>query len=93
MISHSQDFLNGVCTNIIHMHKQKLVYYGVRPVNLTFHFKIYFLFKILYCIVDKLLKQMLTKVPVMKVGTTMAIGRHGGLMVNVSSTQDQVSCG
>lgn len=37
MISHSQDFLNGVCTNIIHMHKQKLVYYGVRPVNLTFH--------------------------------------------------------
>lgn len=28
MISHSQDFLNGVCTNIIHMHKQKLVYYG-----------------------------------------------------------------
>ena len=29
MISHSQDFLNGVCTNIIHMHKGKLVYYGV----------------------------------------------------------------
>ncbi|XP_020632826.1 ATP-binding cassette sub-family F member 2-like [Orbicella faveolata] len=28
IISHSQDFLNGVCTNIIHMHKQKLVYYG-----------------------------------------------------------------
>lgn len=28
MISHSQDFLNGVCTNIIHMHKGKLVYYG-----------------------------------------------------------------
>lgn len=40
MISHSQDFLNGVCTNIIHMHKQKLVYYGVRPVNLTFHWDI-----------------------------------------------------
>ena len=37
IISHSQDFLNGVCTNIIHMHKQKLVYYGVRTVNLTFH--------------------------------------------------------
>lgn len=33
IISHSQDFLNGVCTNIIHMHKQKLVYYGVRSVN------------------------------------------------------------
>ena len=30
IISHSQDFLNGVCTNIIHMHKEKLVYYGVR---------------------------------------------------------------
>ena len=29
IISHSQDFLNGVCTNIIHMHKNKLVYYGV----------------------------------------------------------------
>lgn len=28
MISHSQDFLNGVCTNIIHMQKKKLVYYG-----------------------------------------------------------------
>ena len=29
LISHSQDFLNGVCTNIIHMTKKKLVYYGV----------------------------------------------------------------
>ena len=29
MISHSQDFLNGVCTNIIHMQNQKLRYYGV----------------------------------------------------------------
>ncbi|GAB1603570.1 ATP-binding cassette sub-family F member 2-like [Argonauta hians] len=28
IISHSQDFLNGVCTNIIHMHLRKLVYYG-----------------------------------------------------------------
>lgn len=28
MISHSQDFLNGVCTNIIHMQNQKLRYYG-----------------------------------------------------------------
>ncbi|MCP6652231.1 hypothetical protein NL518_29475, partial [Klebsiella pneumoniae] len=25
--SHSQDFLNGVCTNIIHMHNKKLKYY------------------------------------------------------------------
>ena len=31
IISHSQDFLNGVCTNIIHMHKKKLKYYGVSP--------------------------------------------------------------
>jgi ATP-binding cassette subfamily F protein 2 len=28
IISHSQDFLNGVCTNIIHLHKNKLTYYG-----------------------------------------------------------------
>lgn len=28
IISHSQDFLNGVCTNIINMNLQKLNYYG-----------------------------------------------------------------
>jgi len=28
IISHSQDFLNGVCTNIIHMFKNKLKFYG-----------------------------------------------------------------
>ncbi|PVV04126.1 hypothetical protein BB560_001381 [Smittium megazygosporum] len=29
LVSHSQDFLNSVCTNIIHMnHKHQLVYYG-----------------------------------------------------------------
>lgn len=29
LISHSQDFLNGVCTNIMNLnHKRKLVYYG-----------------------------------------------------------------
>jgi len=28
IISHSQDFLNNVCTNIIHLQNQKLVYYG-----------------------------------------------------------------
>ncbi|XP_780119.1 ATP-binding cassette sub-family F member 2 [Strongylocentrotus purpuratus] len=28
LVSHSQDFLNGVCTNILHVHKQKLVSYG-----------------------------------------------------------------
>uniref|UniRef100_A0A8C9S9S6 ATP-binding cassette sub-family F member 2 n=1 Tax=Scleropages formosus TaxID=113540 RepID=A0A8C9S9S6_SCLFO len=27
LISHSQDFLNGVCTNIIHLHQKKLKYY------------------------------------------------------------------
>ncbi len=29
LISHSQDFLNGVCTNIIHLHQRKLKYYTV----------------------------------------------------------------
>jgi len=28
LVSHSQDFLNGVCTNTIHFTKSKLVYYG-----------------------------------------------------------------
>jgi len=28
IISHSQDFLNNVCTNIIHLTQQNLVYYG-----------------------------------------------------------------
>lgn len=28
LISHSQDFLNGVCTNIIHIDKKRLKYYG-----------------------------------------------------------------
>jgi ABC-type polysaccharide/polyol phosphate transport system ATPase subunit len=27
MVSHSQDFLNGVCTNIINMQQKKLQYY------------------------------------------------------------------
>ena len=30
LISHSQDFLNGVCTNIINLHQRKLKYYTVR---------------------------------------------------------------
>ena len=29
MVSHSQDFMNGVCTNIIHLHKNGLQYYRV----------------------------------------------------------------
>lgn len=28
IVSHSQDFLNGVCTNMIHWQQKKLVYYG-----------------------------------------------------------------
>jgi len=28
MVSHSQDFLNNVCTNVIHLTQQKFVYYG-----------------------------------------------------------------
>ncbi|XP_033099294.1 ATP-binding cassette sub-family F member 2-like [Anneissia japonica] len=28
LVSHSQDFLNGVCTNIIHMHRGKFQYYS-----------------------------------------------------------------
>uniref|UniRef100_A0A0K0DHX0 ABC transporter domain-containing protein n=1 Tax=Angiostrongylus cantonensis TaxID=6313 RepID=A0A0K0DHX0_ANGCA len=27
IVSHSQDFMNGVCTNIIHLYQKKLVYY------------------------------------------------------------------
>ena len=30
MVSHSQDFMNGVCTNIIHMHQRQLKYYAGR---------------------------------------------------------------
>ena len=29
MVSHSQDFLNGVCTNIVHLTKKSLFIYGV----------------------------------------------------------------
>ncbi len=29
IVSHSQDFLNNVCTNIIHLTQQRLKYYGV----------------------------------------------------------------
>lgn len=28
LISHSQDFMNGVCTNIVHLEKKQLQYYG-----------------------------------------------------------------
>lgn len=28
IVSHSQDFLNGVCTNIMHLHRKQIKYYG-----------------------------------------------------------------
>jgi ATP-binding cassette subfamily F protein 2 len=28
LVSHSQDFMNNVCTHIVHFHRKKLVYYG-----------------------------------------------------------------
>ena len=28
LVSHSQDFMNTVCTNIIHFHRKKLIAYG-----------------------------------------------------------------
>ena len=28
LVSHSQDFMNGVCTNIVHMHQKQLKYYA-----------------------------------------------------------------
>ncbi len=27
-VSHSQDFMNTVCTHVIHLHKKELVYYS-----------------------------------------------------------------
>lgn len=35
LVSHSQDFLNGVCTNIIHMQQKRLKYYGGRLITRT----------------------------------------------------------
>lgn len=37
LVSHSQDFLNGVCTNIMHFTKSKLIYYGVSELVLIPH--------------------------------------------------------
>jgi ATP-binding cassette, subfamily F, member 2 len=31
LVSHSQDFMNGVCTNIIHMHQRQLKNYTGKP--------------------------------------------------------------
>ena len=36
MVSHSQDFMNGICTNIIHMHHKQLNYYtGKSPLKIS----------------------------------------------------------
>lgn len=35
IISHSQDFMNSVCTNIIHLDKRKLKYYTVSAETTT----------------------------------------------------------
>lgn len=42
IVSHSQDFLNGVCTNIIHMQEKILKYYGVGVVALFYIFYLSF---------------------------------------------------
>lgn len=34
IISHSQDFMNSVCTNVIHLDQKKLKYYGVSVQNI-----------------------------------------------------------
>ena len=34
MVSHSQDFMNGVCTNIMHMQDRKLKSYTVSESNI-----------------------------------------------------------
>ena len=45
LVSHSQDFLNGVCTNIMHFTKSKLVYYGV-SILICLLVELYVFFKI-----------------------------------------------
>lgn len=40
IISHSQDFLNGICTNTIHLDKKRLKSYGV-SMKFTFVKKTY----------------------------------------------------
>lgn len=37
LVSHSQDFMNGVCTNIIHMQNRKLNYYTGAPCSHLCH--------------------------------------------------------
>lgn len=37
LVSHSQDFMNGVCTNIIHMHQKQLKYYTGEGLALPVH--------------------------------------------------------
>lgn len=37
MVSHSQDFMNGICTNIIHMHQKQLRYYAGECISESAH--------------------------------------------------------
>ena len=37
IISHSQDFMNGVCTNIVNIQNKKLKYYSVRGHSVELH--------------------------------------------------------
>lgn len=39
IISHSQDFLNGICTNTVHLDKKRLKFYGVCVIQ-TIYFKL-----------------------------------------------------
>ena len=49
LVSHSQDFLNGVCTNIIHMTQKKLFTYTVcELLSLLIYYDLVILF-IFYC--------------------------------------------
>uniref|UniRef100_A0A1I8BK88 ATP-binding cassette sub-family F member 2 n=1 Tax=Meloidogyne hapla TaxID=6305 RepID=A0A1I8BK88_MELHA len=41
IISHSQDFMNNVCTNVIHLFQKKLIYYTVKFRN-SFQFQVLF---------------------------------------------------
>ncbi len=38
IISHSQDFMNSVCTNVIHLDQKKLKYYGVSIHSIEIHY-------------------------------------------------------
>lgn len=58
LVSHSQDFLNGVCTNIIHMTQKKLFTYTVcELLSLMIYYDLLFLF-IFYCHINVLMSHI-----------------------------------